>query len=35
MNYISQNSTSIDRNLNEPVLNAIVAKNIPGVSSKE
>ncbi len=35
MNYIAQNSASIDRNLNEPVLNAIVAKNIPGVSSKE
>ncbi|XVN40755.1 MAG: conjugal transfer protein TraG N-terminal domain-containing protein [Rickettsia endosymbiont of Argas persicus] len=35
MNYISQNSASIDRNLNEPVLNAIVARNIPGVSSKE
>lgn len=35
MNYISQNSASIDRNLNEPVLNAIIAKNIPGVSSKE
>ncbi len=35
MNYIAQNSAAIDRNLNEPVLNAIVAKNIPGVSSKE
>ncbi|XVN42521.1 MAG: conjugal transfer protein TraG N-terminal domain-containing protein [Candidatus Rickettsia vulgarisii] len=35
MNYIAQNSATIDRNLNEPVLNAIVAKNIPGVSSKE
>ena len=35
MSYVSQNSASIDRNLNEPVLNAIVAKNIPGVSSKE
>ena len=35
MNYVSQNSAAIDRNLNEPVLNAIVAKNIPGVSSKE
>ncbi|KJW01993.1 conjugative transfer TraG domain protein, partial [Rickettsia argasii T170-B] len=28
MNYIAQNSSSIDRNLNEPVLNAIIAKNI-------
>ncbi|KJV62561.1 conjugal transfer protein TraG N-terminal domain-containing protein [Rickettsia amblyommatis] len=35
MNYISQNSATIDRNLNEPVLNSIIAKNIPGVSSKE
>ncbi|KJV77578.1 conjugative transfer TraG domain protein [Rickettsia hoogstraalii str. RCCE3] len=35
MNYVSQNSASIDRNLNEPVLNSIIAKNIPGVSSKE
>ncbi|WP_209445186.1 HsdM family class I SAM-dependent methyltransferase [Rickettsia fournieri] len=35
INYISQNSASIDRNLNEPVLNTIIAKNIPGVSSKE
>nr|WP_325100674.1 conjugal transfer protein TraG N-terminal domain-containing protein [Rickettsia tamurae] len=35
MNYISQNSASIDRNLNEPVLNSIIDKNIPGVSSKE
>ncbi|KJV93158.1 conjugal transfer protein TraG N-terminal domain-containing protein, partial [Rickettsia amblyommatis] len=35
MNYISQNSASIDRNLNEPVLNSIIAKNIPGVNSKE
>ncbi len=35
MNYISQNSTAIDRNLNEPVLNSIIDKNIPGVSSKE
>ncbi|MCC8369759.1 MAG: conjugal transfer protein TraG, partial [Rickettsia endosymbiont of Oxypoda opaca] len=35
MNYVSQNSAAIDRNLNEPVLNSIIAKNIPGVSSKE
>lgn len=35
MNYITQNSASIDRNLNEPVLNSIIAKNIPGVNSKE
>lgn len=35
MNYIAQNSAAIDRNLNEPVLNSIIAKNIPGVSSKE
>ncbi|EER22350.1 conjugal transfer protein TraG N-terminal domain-containing protein [Rickettsia endosymbiont of Ixodes scapularis] len=35
MNYIAQNSAVIDRNLNEPVLNSIIAKNIPGVSSKE
>nr|WP_253308672.1 conjugal transfer protein TraG N-terminal domain-containing protein [Rickettsia endosymbiont of Ceutorhynchus assimilis] len=35
MNYIAQNSASIDRNLNEPVLNSIIAKNIPGVNSKE
>ncbi|XVN41417.1 MAG: conjugal transfer protein TraG N-terminal domain-containing protein [Rickettsia endosymbiont of Argas persicus] len=35
MNYITQNSASIDCNLNEPVLNSIIAKNIPGVSSKE
>ena len=35
MSYVSQNSATIDRNLNESVLNAIVAKNIPGVSSKE
>ncbi|MFP3035055.1 MAG: conjugal transfer protein TraG, partial [Candidatus Tisiphia sp.] len=35
MNYISHNSATIDRNLNEPVLNTIVSKNIPGVSSKE
>ncbi|CAK6517705.1 hypothetical protein [Rickettsia helvetica] len=35
MHYIAQNSASIDHNLNEPVLNSIIAKNIPGVSSKE
>ncbi|WP_341789867.1 hypothetical protein [Rickettsia endosymbiont of Polydrusus tereticollis] len=35
MNYIAQNSAAIDRNLNEPVLNSIIAKNIPGVNSKE
>ncbi|UCM86398.1 MAG: conjugal transfer protein TraG N-terminal domain-containing protein [Rickettsia endosymbiont of Culicoides impunctatus] len=35
INYLSQNSASIDRNLNEPVLDSIVAKNIPGVTSKE
>ncbi|WP_342259868.1 hypothetical protein [Candidatus Tisiphia endosymbiont of Metellina segmentata] len=35
INYVSQNSASIDRNLNEPVLDSIVAKNIPGVTSKE
>ncbi|KJV80292.1 putative traG protein [Rickettsia hoogstraalii str. RCCE3] len=35
MNYITQNSAAIDRNLNEPVLNSIIAKNIPGVNSKE
>ncbi len=35
VNYVSQNSASIDRNLNEPVLDSIVAKNIPGVTSKE
>ncbi|MDR0329818.1 MAG: hypothetical protein LBH99_04075 [Rickettsia sp.] len=35
INYVSQNSATIDRNLNEPVLDSIVAKNIPGVTSKE
>nr|WP_253307420.1 conjugal transfer protein TraG N-terminal domain-containing protein [Rickettsia endosymbiont of Ceutorhynchus assimilis] len=35
MNYITQNSASIDRNLNEPVLKAIVEQDIPGVNSKE
>lgn len=35
MNYVAQNSASIDRNLNKPVLNSIIAKNISGVSSKE
>ncbi len=35
MNYVSQNSAAIDRNLNEPVLKAIVEQDIPGVNSKE
>ncbi|WP_375319535.1 conjugal transfer protein TraG N-terminal domain-containing protein [Candidatus Tisiphia endosymbiont of Oplodontha viridula] len=35
INYVSQNSATIDRNLNEPVLDSIIAKNIPGVTSKE
>ncbi|SPR05067.1 conjugal transfer protein TraG [Orientia tsutsugamushi] len=34
MNYISQNSTTIDHNINELVLNEIIAQN-PEISSKE
>ncbi|WP_256621477.1 conjugal transfer protein TraG N-terminal domain-containing protein [Rickettsia sp. TH2014] len=33
--YVAQNAATIDRNMNEPVLNAIIDSNIPGVSSKE
>ncbi|KJV52696.1 conjugative transfer TraG domain protein [Orientia tsutsugamushi str. Gilliam] len=34
MNYVSQNSITIDRNINELVLNAIIDQN-PEISSKE
>ncbi|KJV52181.1 putative traG protein [Orientia tsutsugamushi str. Kato PP] len=34
MNYVSQNSTTIDRNINELVLNEIIAQN-PEIRSKE
>ncbi|WP_341763536.1 hypothetical protein [Candidatus Tisiphia endosymbiont of Beris chalybata] len=34
-NYVESNSATIDRNMNEPVLQAIIARNIPGVTSKE
>lgn len=33
--YVAQNAATIDRNMNEPVLNAIIDSHIPGVSSKE
>ncbi|MGI4753250.1 MAG: hypothetical protein ACRYE8_05955, partial [Janthinobacterium lividum] len=33
--YVAQNAATIDRNMNEPVLNAIIDSKIPGVSSKE
>lgn len=33
--YVAQNAATIDRNMNEPVLNAIIDRHIPGVSSKE
>ncbi|KJW06129.1 hypothetical protein OTUT144_1837 [Orientia tsutsugamushi str. UT144] len=34
MNYVSQNSITIDRNINELVLNEIIAQN-PEIRSKE
>nr|WP_284525084.1 hypothetical protein [Orientia tsutsugamushi] len=34
MNYVFQNSTTIDRNINELVLNEIIAQN-PEITSKE
>ncbi|MCC8399454.1 MAG: conjugal transfer protein TraG N-terminal domain-containing protein [Rickettsia endosymbiont of Platyusa sonomae] len=34
-NYVDSNSATIDRNMNEPVLQAIIAKNMPGITSKE
>ncbi|WP_375326567.1 hypothetical protein [Candidatus Tisiphia endosymbiont of Nemotelus uliginosus] len=34
-NYVESNSATIDHNMNEPVLQAIIAKNIPGIVTKE
>ncbi len=33
--YVDSHSATIDHNMNEPVLQAIIAKNIPGITSKE
>ncbi len=34
-NYVDSHSATIDHNMNEPVLQAIIAKNMPGITSKE